>query len=120
MREARAPKACSKNCASACSVSLTTVKRGPRLRRKPCVEIVKGEKCVGRVIIGFPGGGFCTVLEALPSDEVEDSSSDTPVRLAVDYGGDLPLLFVVNDNRWWEVCCCPGYTSVTAGSKRET
>ena len=76
----------SKNCASACSISLTTVKRGPRLRRKPCVEVVKGEKCVGKIIVGFPGSGFSTVLEALPRDEVEDSTSDTPVGLAVDCG----------------------------------
>ena len=50
------------------------------------MEVVKGEKCVGKVIVGFPGSGFCTVLEALPSDEVEDSTLDTLVRLAVDYG----------------------------------
>ena len=72
------------------------------------MEVVKGEKCIGEVVVGFPGSGFRTVLEALPSDEVEDSSSDTPVGLAVDYGGDLPLLFVVNDDRWREVWLLPG------------
>ena len=55
------------------------------------MEVVKGEECVGKVIVGFPGSGFRTVLEALPNDEVEDSTSDTPVGLAVYYGGDLPL-----------------------------
>ena len=72
------------------------------------MEVVKGEKCVGEVIVGFPGGGFRTVLEALPSDKVEDSTSDTPVGLAVDYGGDLPLLFVIDDDRWQEVWLLPG------------
>ena len=72
------------------------------------MEVVKGKKCVGKVIVGFPGSGFSTVLEALPSDKVEDSTSDTLVRLAVDYGGDLPLLFVVNDDRWREVWLLPG------------
>ena len=50
------------------------------------MEVMEGEKCVGEVIVGFPGSGFRTVLEALPNDEVEDSTSDTPVGLAVDYG----------------------------------
>ena len=50
------------------------------------MEVVKGEKCVGEVLIGFPSSGFRTVFEALPSDEVEDSTSDTLVGLAVDYG----------------------------------
>ena len=63
------------------------------------MEVMKGKKCVGKIIVGFPGSGFSTVLEALPSNEVENSTSDTPVGLAVDYGGDLPLLFVVNDDR---------------------
>ena len=63
------------------------------------MEVMKGEKCVREVIVGFPGSGFSTVLEALPSNEVENSTSDTPVGLAVDYGGDLPLLFVINDDR---------------------
>ena len=67
------------------------------------MEVVKGEECVGKVIVGFPGGGFRTILKALPSDEVEDSTSDTPVGLAVNYGGDLPLLFVIDDDRWREV-----------------
>ena len=69
---------------------------------------MEGEKCVGEVIVWFPGSGFRTVLEALPSDEVEDSTSDTPVGLAVNYGRDLPLLFVVNDDRWREVWLLPG------------
>ena len=71
------------------------------------MEVVKGEECVGKVVVGFPGGGFRTILEALPSDEVEESTSDTPVGLAVDYGGDLPLLFIVNDDRWREVWLLP-------------
>ena len=50
------------------------------------MEVVKGEKCVGEVLVGFPSSGFCTVFEALPSDDVEDSPSDTPVGLAVKYG----------------------------------
>ena len=50
------------------------------------MEVVKGEKCVGEVIVGFPSSGFCTVFEPIPSDKVEDSTSDTPVGLAVDYG----------------------------------
>ena len=72
------------------------------------MEIVEGEKCVGKVIAGFPGSGFRTVFKALPCDEVEDSTSDTPVGLAVDYGGDLPLLFVIDDDRWREVWLLPG------------
>ena len=76
------------------------VKRGLRLCWELCGEVVKGEKCVGEVVVGFPSSGFRTVFEALPSDEVEDSTSDTPVGFAVDYGGDLPLLLVVNDDRW--------------------
>ena len=72
------------------------------------MEVVKGEECVGKVIVGFPGSGFRTVLEALPSNQVEDSTSDTTVRLAVDYGGDLPLLFIINDDRWWEVWLLSG------------
>ena len=72
------------------------------------MEVVKGEECVGKVIVGFPGSGFRTVLEALPSDEVEDSTSDTPVGLAVDYGGDLPLLFVIDNDRWREVWLLTG------------
>ena len=85
------------------------------LHREPCVEVVKGEKCIGEVIVGFPSSGFCTVFEALPSDGVEDSTSDTPVGLAVDYGGDLPLLFVINDDRWWEVWLLPG---ICVGNRR--
>ena len=84
------------------------------------MEVVKGEKCVGEVIIGFPGSGFRTVLEALPSDEVEDSTSDTPVGLAVDYvetSHCCSLSMMIGGGRSG---CCPGYTSVTAGSKRET
>ena len=50
------------------------------------MEVVKGEKCIGEVIVGFPSSGLRTVFEALPSDEVEDSTSDTLVGLAVDYG----------------------------------
>ena len=50
------------------------------------MEVLKGEKCIGEVIVGFPGSGFRTVFEALPSDEVEDSPSDAPVGLSVDYG----------------------------------
>ena len=50
------------------------------------MEVVEGEKCVGEVIVGFPGSGFRTVLKALPSDEVEDATLDMPVGLAVDYG----------------------------------
>ena len=76
----------SKNCASPCSILLTTVKRGFRLHRELCVEVEKGKKCVSEVIVGFPSSGFHTVFEALPSDEVEDSTSDTLVGLAVDYG----------------------------------
>ena len=72
------------------------------------MEVVKGEECIGKVVAGFPGSGFCTVLEALPSDGVEDSTSDTPVGLAVDYGGDLPLLLVIDDDRWREVWLLPG------------
>ena len=41
------------------------------------MEVVKGEKCVGEVLIGFPSSGFRTVFKALPSDEVEDCTSDT-------------------------------------------
>ena len=66
--------------------SLTTVKRGLRLCRELCVEVVKGKKCVGEVIVGFPSSGFCTIFEALPSDEVEDPTSDMLIGLAVDYG----------------------------------
>ena len=62
------------------------VKHGFRLRWEPCVEVVEGEKCIGEVIVGFPSSGFRTVFKALPSDEVEDSTSDTPIGLAVDYG----------------------------------
>ena len=72
------------------------------------MEVVKGEECVGEVVVGFPGSGFRTVLEALPSDKVEDSTSDTPVGLAVDYGRDLPLLFIIDDDRWREVWLLPG------------
>ena len=72
------------------------------------MEIVKGKECVGKIVVGFPGGGFHTALEALPSDKVEDSTSDTPVGLAVDYGGDLPLLFIIDDDRWREVWLLPG------------
>ena len=72
------------------------------------MEVVKSKKCVGEVIIGFPSSGFHTVFEALPSDEVEDSTSDTPVGLAVDYSGDLPLLFIIDDDRWQEVWLLPG------------
>ena len=50
------------------------------------MEVVKSEKFVGEVIIGFPSSGFCTIFKALPSDEVEDSTSDTLVGLAVEYG----------------------------------
>ena len=72
------------------------------------MEVVKGKECVGKVIVGFPGGGFRTVLEALPSDKVEDSPSDTLVGFAVDYGWEFPLLFIVNDDRWWEVWLMSG------------
>ena len=50
------------------------------------MEVVKGEECVGEVVVGFPSSGFRTIFKALPSDKVEDSSSDTPVGLAVNYG----------------------------------
>ena len=79
------------------------------------MEVVKGEECVGEVVVGFPSSGFRTVLEALPSDKVEDSTSDTPVGLAVDYGGDLPLLFIIDDDRWREVWLLPG---VCVGNRR--
>ena len=50
------------------------------------MEVVKGKKCVSEVFIGFPSSRIRTVFKALPSDEVEDSPSDTPVGLAVNYG----------------------------------
>ena len=50
------------------------------------MEVVKGEECVGEVVVGFPGSGFRTVLETLPSDEVEDSSLDMLVESTVNYG----------------------------------
>ena len=69
------------------------------------MEVVKGEECIGEVIVGFkfPSCGFRTIFKALPSNKVEDSPSDTPVRPAAHYGRDFPLLFIVNDDRWWEV-----------------
>ena len=50
------------------------------------MEVVKGEECIGEVVVGFPSSGFCTIFKALPSDKVEDSPSDMLVGLAVDYG----------------------------------
>ena len=50
------------------------------------MEIMKGERYACKVFVGFQSCRFCTILDALPSDKVEDSSSDTPVGLAVNYG----------------------------------
>ena len=50
------------------------------------MEVVKGEECIGEVIVGFPSCGFHTIFKALPSDEVEDSPSDMLVGLAVNFG----------------------------------
>ena len=48
--------------------------------------IVKGKNCICKVLVGFPGNGFCTILEGLPNNEVEDSSLNTPVVFDVYYG----------------------------------
>ena len=86
LHKARGPKARFQKLCKCCSISLTTVKRGIGFHQEPCVEVVKGMKCFCKVFVGFRGRGFHTILKALPSNKVEDSSSDTPVVFAVDYG----------------------------------